>query len=293
MALNNPTYCDTFWFDGTLRGFDIRIENEATGFAAGWYNESSVMKILYDLWDTNIDGNDTSSLGFGPIYDVFTGPQAGTSAFTSIFSFIEALKLAGTGQNPWIDTLLADERIVAAGIDRWGSTETNHPGSGDSNQIYTTIVPNGIPINVCNNSEFDSIGPNAAGNRINEHRFLRMNITTAQRYTFNIQADAATLALLPPDDPADDRDQSDPDMFFFLNGQIQNRVIGGDAEGTSGDANVENFTSAVVLSPGEYVIDFNDWRFEDTETDTGTPGDPNDPGYPPRTCFDFTVTPAP
>jgi hypothetical protein len=73
-------------------------------------------------------------------------------------------------------------------------------------------------------------------------------------------------------------------MFFFLNGQIKNRVIDGDAEGTSGDANVENFTSAVVLSPGEYVIDFNDWRFEDTETD---------PGYPSRTCFDFTVTPAP
>jgi hypothetical protein len=284
MALNNPTYCDTFWSGGILRGFDIRIENEGTGTVAGWYNESSVMKILYDLWDTNIDGNDTGSLGFGPIYDVFTGPQAGNSAFTTIFSFIEALKVAGTGQNPFIDTLLADENIVAAGIDRWGSTELNHPGSGDSDPAYTTIVPNGIPVNVCSNSEFDSVGPNATGNKLNEHRFLRMNIATAQRYSFSIQTDAATLALLPPDDPADDRDQSDPDMFYFLNGQVQNRVVGVDVEGTSGDANVENFTSAVVLSPGEYVIDFNDWRFEDVDTD---------PGYPPRTCFDFTVTPAP
>jgi len=290
MALNNPTYCDTFWSGGTLRGFDIRIEDESTFSGgidrAGWYNESSVMKILYDLWDTNIDGNDTGSLGFGPIYDVFAGPQAATSAFTTIFSFAEALKLAGTGQNPLIDTLLVDDNIVAAGIDRWGSTELNHPGSGDSDPVYTEIAPNGIAVNVCSNSEFDRSGGtlSATGNKLNQHRFLRMNITTAQRYTFNIQADAATLALLPPDDPADDRDQSDPDMFYFLNGQIQNLAVGGDAEGTSGDANVENFTSFNLLAPGEYVIDFNDWRFEDIETD---------PGYPPRTCFDFTITPAP
>jgi hypothetical protein len=73
-------------------------------------------------------------------------------------------------------------------------------------------------------------------------------------------------------------------MFYFLNGQIQNLVIGGDAEGTSGDANVENFTSFNPLPVGEYVIDFNDWRFVDIETAAT---------YPPRTCFDFTVSPAP
>ena len=87
---------------------------------------------------------------------------------------------------------------------------------------------------------------------------------------------------MPPDDLADDRDQSDPDMFYFLNGQIQNLFIGGIPEGISGDANVENFTSFNPLPVGEYVIDFNDFRFNDTETD---------PNYPPRTCFDFTVTP--
>jgi hypothetical protein len=284
MALDNPVYCDVFWSQGNLRGFDILIETEATGSFAGWYNESSVMKILYDLWDTNIDGNDSSSIGFGPIFDVFTGPQSTTSAFTSIFSFAEAIRAAGTGQNPFIDGLLTSENITAAGVDRWGTTEANNPGSGDALPVYTTIVPNGTMVKVCSNSEFDSIGLNATGNKLNEHRFLRMNITTQQRYTFDIRADAATLALLPADDPNDDRDQADPDMFYFRNGQIQNLVIGGDAEGTSGDANVENFTSFNPIPVGEYVIDFNDWRFEDTETAAT---------YPPRTCFDFTVSPAP
>jgi K319-like protein len=284
MALDNPLYCDTFWSQGTLRGFDIQIESEPSGGFAGWFAESSVLKILYDLWDTNVDGVDSSSIGFAPIFEVLTGPQSANAAFTTIFSFAEAIKAAGTNQNPFIDALLTDENIVAAGIDKWGSTETNNPGSADALPVYTTIVPNGTPVNICSNSEFDSIGPNATGNKLNQHRFLRMTITTQQRYTFDIRADAATLALLPPDDPADDRDQSDPDMLYFLNGQIRNLVVSGGTEGISGVANVENFTSFNPIPVGEYVIDFNDWRTEDTETAVS---------YPARTCFDFTVTPAP
>jgi K319L-like, PKD domain len=284
MALNNPLYCDTFWSQGTLRGFDILIESEPSGSFAGWYAESSVMKILYDLWDTNVDGVDSSSIGFGPMFEVLVGPQSANAAFTTIFSFAEAIKAAGTNQNPFIDALLTDENIVADGIDKWGSSETNNPGSADALPVYTTILPNGTPVNICSNSEFDSIGPDATGNKLNEHRFLRMNITTQQRYTFDIRADAATIALLPPDDLTNDRDQSDPDMFYFLNGQIRNLVVNGDAEGTSGVANVENFTSFNPIPVGEYVIDFNDWRTEDTETAVT---------YPARTCFDFTVTPAP
>jgi hypothetical protein len=284
MALDNPLYCDTFWSQGNLRGFSIQLESEPTLSFAGWYNEESITKVLYDLWDTNIDGNDSSSIGFGAIFDVMVGEQSTTSAFTTIFSFAEAIKAAGTGQNPFIDAVLASENIAAAGIDRWGSTETNNAGSGDSLPVYTTIVPNGTPINICSNSEFDEVGPQATGNKLNEHVFLRMNVAARQRYTFNISADAATVALLPADDPNDDRDQADPDMFYYLNGQIQNLVINGGTEGTSGDANIENFTSFNPLDVGEYVIDFNDWRFVDTETA---------PAYPPRTCFDFTVTPAP
>jgi hypothetical protein len=285
MALNDPIYCDVFWSGGNLRGFDIRIEDEATGSFAGWYNENSIIKVLYDLWDDDVDGADTSSIGFGPIFDALTGPQRTTSAFTTIFSFGEALKNAGTGQNPFIDAVLASENITGAGIDRWGSTEANHPGAfNDSDPVYTPIDPNGTTVNVCSNSEFDRLGPNAVGNKLNVHRFLRLNIATAQRYTFDIQADAATLALLPVDDPADEQDQADPDMFYFLNGQIQNLVVSGAPEGLSGVANSENFTSFNPIPVGEYVIDFHDWRFEDPDTALT---------YPPRTCFDFSVTPAP
>ncbi len=101
---------------------------------------------------------------------------------------------AGTGQNSFIETLLADENIQGTGIDRWGTGETNDAFSANTLPVYTTITPNGVAAKVCSSGEFDSIGPDATGNKLNVHRFLRMNITTASRYTFDIQADAATIA---------------------------------------------------------------------------------------------------
>ncbi|MDH5501660.1 MAG: hypothetical protein OEY72_11240, partial [Gammaproteobacteria bacterium] len=112
IVLNNPDYCDTLWFNGNLTGFRINIEGGSSGQDPGWYNETSVLKIIYDLWDIDNDGTDLDSIGFGPIYDVMTGPQASTPAFTSIFTFSAALKNQGTGKNVFIDTQLLRENVT-------------------------------------------------------------------------------------------------------------------------------------------------------------------------------------
>ena len=280
IALDNPTYCDTFWSNNTLRGFRIDIESGNTG-TEGWFNEMSVLKLVYDLWDTDNDGADTASIGFGPIYDVMTGPQSVTAAFTSIFSFATELKQV-SGQDAFIDALLTDHDINPAGIDIYGSTEANDgPGTpADVLPVYATVVPDGSTINICSNSQFDS---GRDGNKLSEHRFLRMNINVSSRYTFEI---ITTTAMPNPDDPADDRDQSDPDVLIYLNGQIQNRIVGSDAQGLSGAANQEIFTTPNNLPTGDYVLDFNEFRFEDDET-TEVPN-----AFPERVCFDITVTPA-
>ncbi|HSD70203.1 MAG TPA: hypothetical protein VLB07_11660, partial [Woeseiaceae bacterium] len=277
MALNNPNYCDTLWSGGNLRGFRIDIEGWNTGANAGWYNEFSVLKIIYDLWDSNIDGTDLGSIGFGPIYEVMTGPQASTPAFTSIFTFAEALKAQGTGQNPFIDSQLTRESITAAGIERYGSTETNDvSGAQDVLPVYTTVPINAGAINICSNSQFDRSGTGAleaSGNKLSEHRFLRMNVATSGQYTFTILTDGATLAQLPPDDPGDPVDQSDPDIYIYRNGVLID-------EGTSGDANQEIFTTP-SLSIGTYVLDFHEFRYEDTDTA---------PDFPKRACFTIQAT---
>ena len=94
-----------------------------------------------------------------------------------------------------------------------------------------------------------------------------MNIPVSSRYTFNIRTDAATLMLLPPDNLTDDRDQSDPDILIYRNGQIQNVFdANGIPQGLSGDANQEVFTTLNTLAAGDHVFDFNEFRYEDEQS---------------------------
>ncbi len=276
IALDNPNYCDTLWSGGNLTGFRINIEGGNTGSSPGWYNEFSILKLIYDLWDTNSagDGTDTDSIGFGPIYEVMTGPQSVTPAFTSVFTFGEALKNQGTGKNNFIDSQLVRESINAVGIEPYGSTETNNAGGAqDVFPVYTAIPTNGTAVPICSNSQFDGIGANATGNKLSEHRFLRMNVATAGQYTFTILTDSATLALLPPDDPNNVSDQSDPDIYIYRNGTPID-------EGVSGVANQEIFTTP-NLAVGNYVMDFHEFRYEDTDTPAG---------FPLRACFTIQVS---
>ncbi len=277
MALESANYCDTLWSGGQLTGFGFSIESTGTP-NPGWYSEVSILKLIYDLWDADAADDDGGSIGFGPIYDVMTGPQALTPAFTSIFTFAEALKEANPAAGPFIDSVLGAEDINPVGIDAWAEGASNDAeGAEDVLPVYTTIAPDGSVISICSNEQFDG---DADGNKLSEHRYLRMTVDTADRYTFEI---ITTTEMPAPDDPDDDRDQSDPDILITLNGVPQNVFVDGDLEGFSGDANEEIFTTANELQPGEYAMALVEFRYLDEES-------PDD--YPPQTCFDVSVSPA-
>jgi hypothetical protein len=264
ITLDDPDYCDTLWSMGNLRGFRINIEG-GNSSPAGWYNEFSILKLVYDLWDVDNDGTDTDSIGFGPIFDVMTGPQESSPAFTSIFTFAAALKDQIPGDASFIDSQLVRESITAAGIEPYGSTEINDAGSPDALPVYTTIPTDGSSVPICSSAEFDSVGANATGNKLGEHRFLRMNVTNSGTHTFTILTDAATVSSLPAGSA------SDPDIYIFRNGAYI-------TEGSSPDANEEIFNAN--LSPGSYVMDFHEWRYEDTSAPAN---------FPERACFTIQV----
>ena len=276
IGLNSALYCDTFGA-GQNNGFDIDIENDAFGFD-GWYNEVSVLNLVYDLWDTSNDGADNDSLGFGPIYNVLTGAQAASPAFTSVFSFVTELKAQNPARAAFIDTILGEHNIASGGIDIYGSTETNdRGGAADVLPVYTTIVPDGVStVNICSNDQFDG---NFDGNKLSTHRYLRMTVVTPSTLTFSV---ITTTAMPNPDDPADVHDQSDPDILYYRNGQIENRVVAGLPQGLSGDANQEIFTTPNVVAAGNYVITLHEFRYED---------DMSPVNYPSQTCFDVTIGP--
>jgi len=278
IGLNNPTYCDTFGAaQGNGFGFDIEIDRFGV---EGWFNELSIINLIYDLWDTDIDGADTGSLGFGPIYDVMTGPQAATPAFTSIFSFATELKAQNPGQAAFVDAILGDHNITAAGIDIYGSTETNdgdrpsNPTPEDVLPIYTDVLI-GTPFKICSNSQFDN---GRDGNKLSEYRYLILDVNPPSALTFTVENDTPSTPTVGFNCSADANDpenheHSDPDIAIFQNGNFV-------WAGFSCEPNSE-VTRSPVLS-GRYVLDVVEFRYLDDESPVG---------FPEQTCFDITITP--
>ena len=281
MTLGDPIYCDTSWFGTQQSGFGVNMESQNTQ-TPGWFDEVSVFEIVYDLWDTTNEGGtsgDTGSIGFGPIFDVMTGPQRTTPAFTSIFSFITYLKQQGTGQDALIDALLAAQNIVSNGIDIYGDSETNDgPGTPpDVLPVYTDVAL-GQTVNVCVNSQFDD---ERDGNKLSEHRYMRINVPSNRLVTFSMTATSADGGqpsqpsngfdcTADPNDP-ENSEHSDPDFLVWQSGTFR-------GWGISCEPNSE--VAAISLAAGPTVIDINEFRHEDDDSPAG---------YPEQVCFDFSA----
>ena len=270
ILLENQQYCDTA-AAGTTGGFGLSTESE-NGGPQGWMNEMSVATFIYDLWDTNVDGTDNSSIGFGPILDTMIGPQANTNALTTLFSFSTELQSILAGADlAFVNTQLDREFIERTTNDIWGASQNlivNAPNQErDVLPLYTDMPTNGT-INICTNSDYDN-GRN--GNKLAEHRFLRFVTSSSRSYDITVTATTATPVTADPDD----RDQSDPDIFIWRRGALVGL-------GNSGDDNVEILTTQ-VLPADTYAVSLQEWRYEDEE---GAPV-----GYPEQMCFDVTVAP--
>jgi hypothetical protein len=273
MALDNQLYCDTS-VPGTAGGFGIGAESGSYN-ARGWYDEISVLRFIYDMWDDVDDGggSDTVSVGFGPIYEVMTGPQAYTEAFTTVFSFATELRaaLSNTADQAGLDAQLARADITAAGLDIWGSNELNTAGGApDVMPIYTDITADGSERAICFNSQFDD---DRDGNKLSEDRYLRISVPVTDEYDVEIRTTTPT----PVTDDPDDRDQSDPDIYIFRGPQFI-------TAGTGPDDNAEIFRTPVLAAGQTYIAAIEEWRFDDEDAASS---------YPDRICMTVSMTPTP
>ena len=287
MSTGSPIYCDTGGSNQAF-GFGVNIESPnilQTGIP-GWYNETTVLALLYDLWDTNAElgGVDNDSIGFAPIYDAMTNEQRTTGAFTSVFSFMTELKNNNPGDTAFIDALLMDSGITT-NLDIFGSNETNDSDPAffinDVIPVYTQLTI-GNTVNVCSNSQFDN---ERDGNNLSERQLLRFNVPVAGPYNFEIITsnppeippvgfNCTAVSQNDPDDPNAHR-YSDPDFFVYQNGTIV-------AGGTGCTPNQEITPLPFNLSAGEHVMSVLEFRFADDDTVAGFTDE--------RICFDITVT---
>jgi hypothetical protein len=139
MLLPESVYADTAWAQGSTQpgafGFDAETAPTPTDDPSpGPFSEMSVLRVLYDLYDTGVTEAtyDNVGVGLGTIYDVLVGPQKTTDAMTTIGSFIAGLKAQPGVNATAVNTLLARYSIGAI---------TTGFGDGDTRlrAMYTNV----------------------------------------------------------------------------------------------------------------------------------------------------------
>jgi len=197
-----------------------------------WCSESSVWSILWDLYDTNADANDTLALGFAPIWQVLTGAQRTTPALTTIFSFITALKVARPSDTAAINALVAAQNIDANSIDAFGTGETHVPTSVVANAALPLFTPITAGAPVVLRTVDDAGVTSPLGNQLGNHRFLRFTPSASGDVTI-------TLTSSNPN-------SADPDFWMYQSGAVRLIEDDGPPQPETGTINVTSGTTYVL-----------------------------------------------
>jgi hypothetical protein len=290
MATGDSIYKDTFGA-GQRQSFSVNVEQSPsrTNPNPGWFNEESLQSLLFDLYDNGRDSPPRSSpldpfivddlaLGFGPIWQAFTTEPRTTSALTSVFPFVDALRVARPGDQPLIDNLTTSQRIAAV-TDAYGTGQTNFglptkrtllEVSQDFNTIYNNVAVGATLQNVCSLDDYTS-ALTGAENKLASRRFVRFTVTNPGPHTITVRARAPLNAA------------ADPDLVLHRGNGL---TLVSDSPPTASCSVatpagcVETFSP--MLSVGEHILEVYEW------TNTNALDDAEPPIG--RTCFDVSVT---
>jgi hypothetical protein len=202
MVLNDPTYRDAF---GASQGQVFRFNME-TGNATnrGWYNETSVHSIVWDLFDAAND--DSLSIGYAPIYRVLHESLRDGIPLNGIFPFITALKQLPGMPTAAIDARVQAESIVATTMDAYATTETNAGVSAASRDlvlpIYADVALNGATVRLCADTVVGTF------NKIGNRRLLRFNVPSARPIDIQVSCPSSDSACTGSPQP-------DPDFGLY------------------------------------------------------------------------------
>ena len=224
-------YVDT---GGVMQGSNLVFQDveDNSEFEAdeGWFSETSVQVIVYDLYDSTDDGDDTITLGFGPLYSTLTGSTPFSPAMSTVFTFAHHLKADNPGDVAAINSLLSGETITTTALDEFDSTgtETNDGGEALSLPVYRTLIVGSPAGTHCSTGAQGNY--NAIANRI----YFRVVVATNGSYDITAVPDA----------------DGDPVIWVWDSGT----PIAFEDAGGGGATEVET----VSLSAGTYVVEVYD-----------------------------------
>lgn len=220
---------NSFW---PYFGWSMDMESNYS-YNSGWFNEGSVQSIIYDIYDSAVDGVDNISLGFESIFNTLTSANYINDDYQiSIFSFTKHLKdQQSPTNNLKIDSLVNAQQIYGSGTN--GSGETNNGGIASTLPLYPQIFANGASKQVCYDNDAGAL--NKLGNRT----FLLFDVPSAGIYNIGMTpAELASASL-------------DADLAIHKQGVTIGRDYSLDFDGS---ANLY-----IYLAAGKHIIESGVW----------------------------------
>lgn len=113
--------------------YDLEANDTSQNAAPGWYSESTVESVLFDVYDPANEPWDQVALGLPGVYAAMTGPVRDTAAMTTLFAFVAGLKSQQPAVAGALDALVTHHtydqaRGVSPIQDEWGTGEQHTGG---------------------------------------------------------------------------------------------------------------------------------------------------------------------
>ena len=249
--LDDPIYRDAL---GNRQGTGFKIDLESAPIGQpGWYRESSVQQIFYDLLDSENEGADQISLPLSTLMAVWQSDEyIQQASLTGIHAFKAALDAIAPAYSAGFEALLANQNVDGSGF--FAAGETNNAGLSNVLPIYAQQTADAPVVVLCSDNTQGEL------NRVGNRQLVQINIGSAGNY--QLRADRRS-GILP----------SDPNFVVYLGGK---RITSGGV-GQSLEANRE--AAVLTLQPGIYVVDLHDFSNVDNDLSSGG-----------NACFGFSVT---
>ncbi|MEQ3697397.1 MAG: hypothetical protein ABNH02_10640 [Pseudomonadales bacterium] len=251
--MDGTEYIDTY---GSGQGDAFVLDPESTSTnIKGWYNEVSVMSLIYDVLDTSAD--DQLEIPLASILALHQNLQAAPE-FISIFSWASRLfPTLSSSEAGQFDDLLNRQSINPTGIDRLGTNEQNDAGSTLTLPIIDTLSLNN-PLVRCINDEYGTY------NKLGNSRFYRFQAIAGVNYSIEVRRVSGgnyPTSVTP----------GDPDFFIYYEDSFL-------AVGGSGEENREDVTFTATQS-GEHRLALREYLISEDLT-------PRDDTY----CYSTTIS---
>jgi hypothetical protein len=121
--------------------WDLQANDISPEAVPGWFSESTVETILFDLYDGKDEPFDQVELGLRAIYEALTIDVKETASLTTLFPLISGLRSRYPAEAASIDALVTHHTASAdlgvdAVADEWGTGETHGGGIAGSLPVY-------------------------------------------------------------------------------------------------------------------------------------------------------------